>query len=203
MVSVILHRKGVQIRGIRVAGIRTRLHRLKANKVVVTKNKRVQMTENRENQVEQRSLNGLIKIAPPRNIPKPPKGNSQSSEGSKEKKRWFHKAPKRSLPLQVTWVVLSEKQIMILCFSSGVLDASERDSNRKTRWNSTINQQDRNSASSSSECSPNSTLRKTKSRNEGTVLLRFAGDINMLVTPLMLEALQRCVTITIWTQSVG
>lgn len=95
----------------------------------------------------------------------------------------------------MTRVVLSKKQMIILCFSSGVLDASEHDSNRKTRWNSTINQQDRTSASSSSECSPNSTLRKTKSRNEGTVLLRFAGDINILVTPLMLEALQRCVTI--------
>ena len=85
--------------------------------------------------------------------------------------------------------------MMIFFFSSGVLDASERDSNRKTRWNSAINQQDRTSASSSSECSPNSTLRKgKKSRNEGTVLLRFAGDINILVTPLVLEALQRCVT---------
>ena len=80
----------------------------------------------------------------------------------------------------------------IFFFSSGVLDVSERDSNLKTRWNSAINQQDRTSASSSSECSPDHTLRKTKkSRNEETVLLRFVGDINILVTPLLLEALQR------------
>ena len=80
-------------------------------------------------------------------------------------------------------------------FSSGVLDASERDSARKTRWNSAINQEDRTSDSSSSGCSPVNTLRKAKkSRNEATLLLRFAGDINILVTPLMLEALQRCVT---------
>ncbi|XP_022799728.1 uncharacterized protein KIAA1109-like isoform X2 [Stylophora pistillata] len=79
--------------------------------------------------------------------------------------------------------------------SSGVLDASERDSNLKTRWNSAINQQDRTSASSSSECSPDHTLKKTKkSRNEETVILRFVGDINILVTPLLLEALQRYVS---------
>lgn len=79
-------------------------------------------------------------------------------------------------------------------FSSGVLDTSERDSNRKTRWNSAINEPDRTSASSSSEYSPVSTLRKsTKSRNEATLLFRFVGDINILVTPLILEALQRFV----------
>ena len=88
-------------------------------------------------------------------------------------------------------------------FSSGVLDASERDSNLKTRWNSAINQQDRTSASSSSECSPDHTLRKTKkSRNEETVLLRFVGDINILVTPLLLEALQRYAIISN-TKAVG
>lgn len=109
--------------------------------------------------------------------------------------RGLHKVPTHPLPADMTRVDPSKQQIMIFFFSSGVLDASERDSNRKTRWNSAINQQDRTSASSSSECSPNSTLRKAKkSRNEGTVLLRFAGDINILVTPLMLEALQRCVT---------
>lgn len=79
-------------------------------------------------------------------------------------------------------------------FSSGGLDTSERDSNRKTRWNSAINEPDRTSASSSSEYSPVSTLRKsTKSRNEATLLFRFVGDINILVTPLILEALQRFV----------
>lgn len=79
-------------------------------------------------------------------------------------------------------------------FSSGVLDTSERDSNRKTRWNSAINEPDRTSASSSSEYSPVSTLRKsTKSRNEATLLFRFVGAINILVTPLILEALQRFV----------
>lgn len=79
-------------------------------------------------------------------------------------------------------------------FSSGVLDTSERDSNRKTRWNSAINEPDRTSASSSSEYSPVGTLRKsTKSRNEATLLFRFVGDINILVTPLILEALQRFV----------
>ena len=79
-------------------------------------------------------------------------------------------------------------------FSSGVLDTSERDSNRKTLWNSAINEPDRTSASSSSEYSPVSTLRKsTKSRNEATLLFRFVGDINILVTPLILEALQRFV----------
>lgn len=76
-------------------------------------------------------------------------------------------------------------------FSSGVME-SERDSARKTLWNSAINQE---YSSSSSECSPVSTLRKSKkSRNEATLLLRFVGDINILVTPLVLEALQRCVT---------
>ncbi|XP_068720760.1 bridge-like lipid transfer protein family member 1 [Montipora capricornis] len=73
--------------------------------------------------------------------------------------------------------------------SSGFLD-SERDSARKTRWNSMINQED--SSSSSGECSPISTLRKSKkSRNEATMLLRCDGEINILVTPLLLEALQR------------
>ena len=53
-----------------------------------------------------------------------------------------------------------------------------------------INQED--SSSSSGECSPISTLRKSKkSRNEATMLLRFDGEINILVTPLLLEALQR------------
>lgn len=82
----------------------------------------------------------------------------------------------------------------LFIFSSGVLDTSERDSARKTRWNSAINEPDQTSASSSSEYSPSSTLKKsTKSRNEATLLFRFVGDINILVTPLILEALQRFV----------
>ena len=69
---------------------------------------------------------------------------------------------------------------------------SERDSTRKTRWNSMINQED--SSSSSGECSPVNSLRKSKkTRNEATILLRFDGEVNILVTPLLLEALQRCV----------
>ena len=80
---------------------------------------------------------------------------------------------------------------LFFCLSSGVMD-SERDSTRKTRWNSMINQED--SSSSSGECSPVNFLRKSKkTRNEATILLRFDGEVNILVTPLLVEALQRCV----------
>ena len=73
-----------------------------------------------------------------------------------------------------------------------VLEVSEQDSLRKAQWNAVINTQDKTSISSS-DVSPQNSLKRRpkKSMNESTVLFRVAGDVNVLVTPLLLEALQR------------
>ena len=74
-----------------------------------------------------------------------------------------------------------------------LLEMSEESSARKARWNTVINNTLDVASCSSVDVSPASTLKKRpkRSMNEGRFLVRVAGDINVLATPLLLEALQR------------
>ncbi|XP_048589365.1 transmembrane protein KIAA1109 homolog isoform X3 [Nematostella vectensis] len=78
--------------------------------------------------------------------------------------------------------------------SNEVIDQSEQDSVRKARWKSAMNEGDVMSASST-DTSPVGTLTKRASLSrQNMVVLRFDGEVNMLVSPLLLDALQRYIS---------
>ena len=83
----------------------------------------------------------------------------------------------------------------LLSHSSEMVEQTEQDSARKARWSFAINTGNRDGLSGTSsfdnmlDGAPNQA--ETKLPKEGTAVIKVAGDVNIFITPLLLEALQR------------